>query len=640
MLLTTEHVQLIELLDSTAVPTRGVTMREPLLASPETWHVLDLEGIVTGDPPAGYTLTGFGKETARLLRRMLTDGAMPASAEIERGWRFLGSEVLAALEAASRCNGQIGPLTGELLAERSMVETPNDFGMEIQHLRLNAYGRAWLDLSRRCCPRLEVTSGLAAALLTVDLSSAEACGERLTLAHLAQLEAMELLVWSVPDAESYMLTTLGQAVYDTLRVGTFPTSGMVLDAEVLRALARITQRGVQVVSPAQIEVLQVLGYLDAEGALTASGSGAMRVYALLRSPAPGELATFAISGGEVEILSTLRKLSPEDGDSRGATRAAIRGELVSQVEHAYGDSIGQYGGELADSRTSRKQAALATLEDLKWRDHTFASVRDAEDELLHLESLDLVRSDGSGRATTYQLTLRGNEVVDEQLGRGQREPRTITTDAVKAITWGGHHHAAPATAWIEAARAQGLLGADGITQSGHCYAALATSGVRRLTLTKREAHVLIAQGSPCMHSSRPVDEATAEALEHLETRGLIARQVDGQIVRTEAGEKLASAVAEAADLAYPVTASVVRLLGAMRQVGGVDPKERHLRIAPDQWREVERRSGLSREAFAGALQLARLAEYGLCECNGGERERTARGGGAAERAALIRSTVR
>ncbi len=355
--------------------------------------------------------------------------------------------------------------------------------------------------------------------------------------------------------------------------------------------------------------MQTLGYLDAETALTASGSGAMRVYALLRSAAPRRLATFGVSAGEVELLLALRRLSPVSGESRGATRAAIRGELIAHGEHPYHDTARRYDGVLADSRLDRKQSALATLEELQGSDRAFTSDRDAEDELLHLESLDLVHSDGSGRSTIYRLTARGNEVVEEQLNHGSRAPRAITTDAVKAIISLAHPHTAPASSWVSAARAQGLLGAGGITQSGQCYAGLASSGLRRLTLSKREAHALIAQATPCMHSSRAVDEATAEALEHLETRGLIARQVDGQIARTEAGEKLAEAVAGATGLAYPVTPSVVRLLEAMRQVGGVDPKDRRIRIAPDQWREVERASGLGREAFAGALQLARLAQY-------------------------------
>jgi hypothetical protein len=153
------------------------------------------------------------------------------------------------------------------------------------------------------------------------------------------------------------------------------------------------------------------------------------------------------------------------------------------------------------------------------------------------------------------------------------------------------------------------LGSDGVTASGRRYAGLAAGGVRSLALTEDEAHALVTLATPCLQSSRASLQARARELEHLEARGLVERQVDGQIVRTDAGELVAGAVADAAGSVHPVTPAVVRLLEAVRLVAGVEARVRRARIAHDQWREVERVSGLSRGAFAGAQRLAHLAGY-------------------------------
>src|SRR5204862_8032856 len=79
------------------------------------------------------------------------------------------------------------------------------------------------------------------------------------------------------------------------------------------------------------------------------------------------------------------------------------------------------------------------------------------------------------------------------------------------------------------------------------------------------------------HSS--LDEEKQDwAFEKLEARGLIERLVDGQIVRTEAGQLLAKAVSGALQLGHPVTPAIVRLLAAMRQVGTLYVKERKVRM--------------------------------------------------------------
>jgi hypothetical protein len=84
----------------------------------------------------------------------------------------------------------------------------------------------------------------------------------------------------------------------------------------------------------------------------------------------------------------------------------------------------------------------------------------------------------------------------------------------------------------------------------------------------------------CAHLSG--EGKTVWALDKLEARGLIERLVDGQIVRTEAGQLVARAVNDALELAYPATPAIVCLLTAIHQVGTLFVKERKVRMAPRQ----------------------------------------------------------
>src|SRR5712691_905472 len=117
------------------------------------------------------------------------------------------------------------------------------------------------------------------------------------------------------------------------------------------------------------------------------------------------------------------------------------------------------------------------------------------------------------------------------------------------------------------------------------------------------------EGKASPHATAQREEL-AWALDKLETRGLIERLVDGQIVRTEAGQLLARAVSDALELAYPVTPGVVRLLSAIDEGGSsLYEKEPKVRLAPQQWAEVERLAGLEAEAFQEAVYVARLGHY-------------------------------
>jgi hypothetical protein len=62
-------------------------------------------------------------------------------------------------------------------------------------------------------------------------------------------------------------------------------------------------------------------------------------------------------------------------------------------------------------------------------------------------------------------------------------------------------------------------------------------------------------------------------------------------------------------LGFPVNPLLVRVLMALREVGTLYVKERKVRILPKNIKEALKISGLSKEAFQDALELARAAGF-------------------------------
>lgn len=632
MLLTTDHLLLLDALAASEAAGHVLYTVTEDVHTQNLCRVLELQGLVVPEAVQGFRLTYLGHEALRLLGSMQAAGLLPQvsaaseNSQLKAGWRFLGSEVLAALEAAERNGGRVGPLTVDLLRVRGFteVETSSAGQQKRSSLRLNVHGEAWLDFVRRCRPRLEINSDLAHALLQIHPGYADMHQLGIAPVQVALLEAMELLTWSVPDGEIAALTALGQAVYEALRKGGYPTADVVLDEPILDVLALLEERGSASLTSEQLMELQNLGYADEDGTVSVAGQAALRAYHLLHQEVPERGVAFALTEDEVELLAAIHHLMERAGDSSELpSKDDLQRVLVERLAESYKELVRRYGRTLTDaSRVARKRQALEMLEQLKERDqefnlrdreHWFKEVWNLDELLVSLESLGLLRAESAGATSVYRLTPYGQEVLEEQ----DEMPRAIRAAAVRAITVIPGRFSALATVWIEWAKEEGLIGTSGITQAGRLYARLAEHCTRWTTLTQLEAQTLVilpavdvdmVDPQPKPHTTRQ-EERQEWALDKLEARGLIERLVDGQIVRTEAGQLMARAVSDALELAYPVTLPVVRLLTAIQQVGTLFVKERKVRIAPQQWAEVERLAGLEPEAFREAVYVARLGHY-------------------------------
>jgi hypothetical protein len=620
MLITTAHLfALHELAEGWAAGHTVRTLPEDDSQEP-VYCELELQGLVLLAAPRAYQLTSAGREAQGLLEAMREAALFPPLDRLKKDWRFLGSDILAALQAAQRKKGRVGPRTAQMLGARGLTENVHDPLENRSYLRLNHYGEAWGDFARRYRPRLEIDGNLANSIHHMHPGHTGRPGLDMSPEHIALLEAMDLLTWSVPERTVYALTALGQAVYEALRKGGgYVPLDVVLDQSILEVLARLLERGSAARTPGQLANLQMLGYVELDGTVSAAGHAALRAYALLVAPrfSEGEsqeqVRTFAITEAEVELLATVQQLTePTNGSQLPPDKMTLHRVLVERMVKRYQDFIGRYGRTVQE-RSAKKRQAVALLEQLKDHDEWFNTFWDLEELLLSLEAFDLLRAEGEETRTVYRLTLSGHKIVAEQ----GHSPRAITATAVKVLTTAITRLHAPADAWIEQAREEGLIGTGGVSRSGHLYAELAEHSVRIPALTREEAEVLeqlpeTEREIPTAavgEQPSPASEKQAWALEKLEARGLIERLVDGQIVRTEAGEILAKAVSGARHLGHPVTPAIVRLLAAIRQVGTLYVKERKVRIQPEQWEEVERLTALGPREFKETVQVARVGQY-------------------------------
>lgn len=611
MLITTVHVLVLQELATSSAEGHSVhTLAEDDLQE-HVYRELELQGLVVHEGPRSYQLTYAGQEAFQLLAAMSKEALLPPFDQLKDNWRFLGSDIVAALEAAHQKKGHIGPQTVQPLSARGLTKNTYDTLEKRSFVSLNQYGEAWGDFVRRNQPRLEINGDLANSMHHMTPSYTARLDMRIPAEHIALLEAMDLFTWSVPERITYALTALGRAVYESLRKGAgYVPLDEVLNESILEALALLVEQGASALTSEQLMNLQLLGYVTLEGSVSAAGQAAMRVYTLLHQEIPERAYSFAITDDECELLATTQQLTGP-GSPLSTDKQTLRRVFVDRMVNRYRDFVGRYG-RIIEEQPARKRQAIEQIEHIKNHDEWFNTFWDLEELLVSLESFDLLHAEAEGAKTVYRLTSNGRRIVEEQ----GKSPRDITATAVKVLTSAIMRLRAPADAWIEQAWKEGLID-RGITRSGLLYADLAEHSVRMLALTREEAEVLShvpeteSDVLPEAKKERFLldEEKRCWVFEKLEARGMIERLVDGQMIRTDIGRLLTKAVSGAMHLGHPVTPAIVRLLAAIRQVGTLYVKEQRVRTEPEKRTEVERLTGLGPQEFKETVHIARMGQY-------------------------------
>ncbi len=609
MIITREHAQTLERLladqEARRAHTTIETSQEPLLQE------LEVQGLARQDKPLHWTPTYWGARIDEALRRARRHG-LAEPTDWKEGWRWLGSDIVTLLKAADRA-GKIGPIGAEPLQERGLAARQHDPERKIDTLSLTEAGQAVLDAYRALEPALTINGALAERIRYLPTGPAESA--RLSTPgheeHL--LEGMRLIAYSAPGSDIFSFTMLGQAVKKTLELGGFGSTEMVVLSETILRLLAAHSAGDEVDDDARFE-LQSLAYLDDEGNLLPAGEWALEVYRLWLDGKDLPIWGFSIEQEEAEVLKAVADLTEKMALNPEAapTFANLRREMIDRKVKQYKALLARYGRKLDEMPEKYRQIAarFADAKDLqRWYDDNF-ELREA---LYSLESFDLLRTleDEKGREY-FAPTETGREVLDDQ----EIHQRDISATAVKVVSLPRRTFDAPNMDWWREARDQHLIGSQAPTRSGLMYARLACRGERWPHLSRYEMMVFhhIPERGVSLEDiyaeleNRLPRERIRWALEKLEARHLIDVLPDGNVVESPIGALLDRALAGVPEgFGNPINPVIVRLLKALADVGTLYVKERKIRVLPRQWKEAIRRSGLPRETFDNALEMARAA---------------------------------
>jgi hypothetical protein len=206
------------------------------------------------------------------------------------------------------------------------------------------------------------------------------------------------------------------------------------------------------------------------------------------------------------------------------------------------------------------------------------------------------------------LTSYGEEVLEDQ----RKNLRSVTAVGVKSITMTKKEFAAPNVEWYEQARKEGLVSDAAPTSSGRLYARLSVEAERRPLITNTEMKVLrkVPYKAGVFIEDMNLSEEERIALDSLEAKNLVEILPTDVVTLTEAGQLMKRALSAVSDdVEAPVTPLVIRLLQAIRTHGGLQMKEKRIRINPESWKVVEKELGVDPETFDDTVNLARISKF-------------------------------
>ncbi len=597
---------------------------------------LERAGLVRHHTPIRWGLTYSGTALANVLKDLYAQGpgvysekeedvggelvvregyGLPSPEDWPDDWRWIGTEVIAMLDAAWRAE-RVGPKSEAALLKRGLAVRVWDRTKKKEYVTLSEAGRTVLEIYRQAHPQLIIDGKLAEFIRRAPVGPAKSARLPLGSHEEHLLEAMRLIAYSVPVSEVVAFTALGQAVKRALQTGGFG-NGTVLSGDILWLLARHADG--EEIEQSALDHLRALGYVDADGELLPAGEWALEAFRLWRDGPRSDVWTLAIDAEEVEVLQVIDALWQRYEESKNEddlpTFKRLRREMIDRKVTEYRKLMERYGRRIKEmpDRYQKIAQQFSEARDLaRWYDDNFA----LRETLYSLESFDLISSGEDDRGQeVFRLTGVGKEVLSDQADRR----RDVSSTAVKAITMTRKAFSAPAMDWWQQARDAGLIGEAEPTRSGWMYAKLAETLHRRPLLTRFEAevfHVIPAKGVTeeeiysILESRGRERERIRWALEKLEARHLIEILPDGNVVETSTGEMLDRALEAVPEgFGNAVNPLLVRVIDALVEVGTLYVKERKVRVLPRNVREAWKRSGLSKEAFDDALKAGRAAGF-------------------------------
>ncbi len=627
MLIKKEHA--IALYNVLGEENKGAHCQISVASEREPYIELDLANLLElGSSRVEFRLSYWGRNLIHLLDEMIREGTIEIPANWERGFRWVGSETIAMIEAALRNDDYVGPEAADALIRRGFAEKVRD-----EHrgecVKLNGHAHDLYEIYTHSHPKLEISQELANAIVSMPEGPAEKNALTFEGREAELLESMRLLSYSVPATDIFTLNRLGLAVKEAITHMAYPYE-TVIGEEYLHLLADYLDRGFDALNDREKELLESLALVHAEGKLLPGGEALEEVLHILREGEYYPARTFNLEALDAEILKgiveTMKRhdSNPEVLPTPEEIRHYLLDLPLKEYKHLkehYGRRLNEDLGYQKKEELRKKFAEALSVEELfksfyekgnHWQEKLMDVI---EESLMTLKSFSLVeaRVSDSGKLY-YDLTPEGRMVYEEQQEKGIRE---ISAPAVKAITIRESRFGAPNTAWYEAAKAEHLVGGGAATHSGRLYADLAYTVERKPHITRFELQVLHkipATGSFVEDLYGEFDETLREEVDYglnkLEARGIIELLPDGGLVLTEAGELIKRALSGTPEsFGNALNPLVVRVLEALHEVGNLYVKERKVRILPKNVKEAIRISGLDEATFDKALTVARNARF-------------------------------
>ena len=525
------------------------------------WH-LELSGLVRPVGVNVYDLTFSGNVLAEMLKDMNERGILDFRSWDE-SFRWIGSEIISMVRYLKTSNSSIKGVYREELEKRGFSKDG----------KLTQYAYTLDEIYESLHPRFIVNSAIAESLRSVPEGPGKSKALPVKGDVLLQLESMRLIAFSVPRSDIYSLTGLGQQIKAALLKGVVVSDELVLDELILDSVAKAYQ-GESITEPERKDLME-RGIMGFSGKLLPAADHLYLAWQIYRKGPYTMTPSFQISKDEVRVLKTIENLWKKNGEN----------------PEIYPD---------------HKQIEKEMCPEWNMKDY---SVKLA---LYNLEGFGLIKSEeyrsGGKRVLVYNLTSYGREVLDDQ----SKKERSISSESVKAITMTKKEFAAPNMEWYEKAREEGLVSENSPTKSGKLYTRLSVEIDRKPLITSPEMEVLrkIPYISAISIEDMGLSDEELLALEKLEAKNLVEILPTETVVLTKAGQMMKKALAGVpSGVGTPVTPIVIRLLQAIRKVGGTYVKENRIRIKPENWKAIEAEVGVDPDTFNDTMMIAKSAKY-------------------------------
>lgn len=574
---------------------------------------LQMQGILTLPTPSTVQLTYAGNMLAGVLQEAIEQGLTTPVNEWKDGYRWIGSEVIAMLDAAMTAE-HVPNSTWEALHSRGLASEIKDKETKVVKKVVNDAGQAILELYFMLEPELSINKALADYIKQAPEGPTEAINLPVEGNQKELLEAMRLIAYSIPNGEVVTFTGLGQAIKKILHMGVTREEGDIITASILEQVAHVADG--EAIPAEALVALETLNLVINGETLTPAGEAALEAWRIYKDQTEQPLRTIALSEPEAELLLTIEHLHEKyaNDPNRLIDLNEIHRELVER-QIAKFEKLSEAYGRCLDTMPKRKsrilKAFLETKDKMRWFEDNF----NLREMLYALEAFDLISESVSDNGhTVFDLTDYGRQVAADQ----KQATREISSTALKTLMHTNELFMAPNIEWVKQAREEKLLGEFEPTKSGRFYETMAAQIERLPLVTALGAEIFKKIGSKgtsvealLNNYADPLHKEEARwALEQLEAFGWVEVLADGNIVETPAGELMDMALSGVpSGFGAPLNPAIYRVIKAISEVGTLYVKERKIRMQPKNIKKAIKRSGLSEEAFEKAYIAAREAHY-------------------------------